>query len=160
MWSYHSKGKSANPGHSQGTQWCKTRVQVGEAEGLHNSEIVDRIVFCDLLIERQVSQLGQVLSNFVNIIPAGMIVFFPSYRFLNFSKESWTKSGMLDKFARKKRVRRGCITDLSLFYDKVQVFFEPEDGSVEHVLQQYAAAATKVNKNSSEDKTLFHLLFI
>lgn len=53
--------------------------------------------------KHQILQLGQVLLNFVNIIPAGMIVFFPSYKFLNFSKESWKKSGLLDKFGSKKQ---------------------------------------------------------
>ncbi len=57
----------------------------------------------DDLLRSQISQLGQVLLNFVNMIPAGMIVFFPSYKFLNFSKESWKKSGLLDKFGCKKQ---------------------------------------------------------
>ena len=34
---------------------------------------------CPLLI----TDLGQALSNKVNIVPAGMVVFFPSYAFLD-----------------------------------------------------------------------------
>ncbi|KIM43305.1 hypothetical protein M413DRAFT_18375 [Hebeloma cylindrosporum] len=74
-----------------------------------------------------IAQLGQVLLNFSNIVPAGMIVFFPSYKFLNTAKAFWTKSGTLEKFGYKK-----------------EVFFEPEESSqVEKVLQEYAGAITK-----------------
>ncbi|CAA7261430.1 unnamed protein product [Cyclocybe aegerita] len=86
-----------------------------------------------------ISQLGQVLLNFANIVPAGMIVFFPSYKFLNTAKALWAKSGTLEKYAAKK-----------------QVFFEPEESShVEKILQEYSAAATK----HAEDKKGGALLF-
>jgi len=52
----------------------------------------------------QIAQLGQVLLNFMGIVPAGMIVFFPSYKFLNAAKAMWLKTGTLDKFALKKPV--------------------------------------------------------
>lgn len=52
----------------------------------------------------KITQLGQVLLNFANVIPAGMIVFFPSYKFLNTAKDQWAKSGTLEKFASKKEV--------------------------------------------------------
>lgn len=52
----------------------------------------------------QIAQLGQVLLNFMSIVPAGMIVFFPSYKFLNTAKAMWLKTGTLDKFALKKPV--------------------------------------------------------
>ena len=55
----------------------------------------------------QIGQLGQILLNFSNVIPAGMIVFFPSYRFLNNAKVEWTKSGLLDKLGGKKKVCTG-----------------------------------------------------
>lgn len=49
-------------------------------------------------------RLGQVLLNFASIIPAGMIVFFPSYKFLNTAKAQWEKSKTLEKFTTKKEV--------------------------------------------------------
>jgi len=71
--------------------------------------IVIRCVLYSLLklflnFGKQITQLGQILLNFANIIPAGMIIFFPSYRFLNTVKTHWTKSQTLDKFATKKKV--------------------------------------------------------
>ncbi|KAF9561351.1 DNA repair helicase [Agrocybe pediades] len=81
-----------------------------------------------------IAQLGQILLNFANIIPAGMIVFFPSYRFLNTAKAQWTKSQTLDKFSSKKKV-----------------FFEPEDGSlVDSVLLEYGTAAKQVSVNDGK----------
>ncbi|KAF5382526.1 hypothetical protein D9615_002808 [Tricholomella constricta] len=50
-----------------------------------------------------IAELGQILLNFINIVPAGMIVFFPSYNFLNTAKAVWHQSGLLDKFGVKKK---------------------------------------------------------
>lgn len=33
-----------------------------------------------------------------------MIVFFPSYKFLNTAKAAWAKAGILEKFGAKKEV--------------------------------------------------------
>ncbi|KAK1225406.1 ATP-dependent DNA helicase chl1 [Marasmius sp. AFHP31] len=72
-----------------------------------------------------IDELGQILLNFTHQIPAGMVVFFPSYNFLNKAKELWTASKMMDKFSSKKRV-----------------FFEPDDNAqVDAVLQDYSKAA-------------------
>jgi chromosome transmission fidelity protein 1 len=98
------------------------------------------------------------------MIPAGMIVFSPSYKFLNFSKESWKKSGLLDKFGSKKQARSVLVfVFVSFFKTTFQVYFEPEDSSaVDKVLQDYAAAATKVSIETKQrvpnDPTMFRSL--
>ncbi|KAL0576051.1 ATP-dependent DNA helicase chl1 [Marasmius crinis-equi] len=72
-----------------------------------------------------IDELGQIILNFTHQIPAGMVVFFPSYNFLNKTKEVWSTSKMLDKFGAKKRI-----------------FFEPDDNAqVEPVLRDYSHAA-------------------
>lgn len=70
----------------------------------------------------QISQLGQVLLNFMSIVPAGMIVFFPSYKFLNTAKAMWLKTGTLDKFALKKRV---CGKSPKTWDDRIYQFEKP-----------------------------------
>ncbi|ESK95799.1 chl1 helicase [Moniliophthora roreri MCA 2997] len=71
-----------------------------------------------------IAELASILLNFTHQIPAGMVVFFPSYNFLNTSKDVWSKSGVLNKLSAKKRI-----------------FFEPDDSAnVELVLQEYASA--------------------
>ncbi|KAF8918871.1 helicase C-terminal domain-containing protein [Mucidula mucida] len=71
-----------------------------------------------------INELGQIVSNFINVVPSGMIVFFPSYKFLNTAKDVWKSSGQIEKFGKKKAV-----------------FFEPEEATaVESVMQEYAAA--------------------
>ncbi|KAG6886740.1 hypothetical protein C0992_002590, partial [Termitomyces sp. T32_za158] len=71
-----------------------------------------------------IADLGQILLNFVSIVPSGMIVFFPSYNFLNTAKAVWSKAGLLDKFGIKKKI-----------------FFEPtESTDVDKVLQEYSSA--------------------
>ncbi|KAG8897073.1 ATP-dependent DNA helicase chl1 [Tulasnella sp. 403] len=50
-------------------------------------------------------ELGQLLKNFVNVIPSGVVVFFPSYAFLNNIKKVWEENGVLEQLAVKKKVR-------------------------------------------------------
>lgn len=72
-----------------------------------------------------VFELGQIVLNFCNVVPGGMVVFFPSYASLNFAREAWSQSGLLDKFSVKKKV-----------------FLEPQESSgVEMILREYAIAA-------------------
>ncbi|KAJ7714216.1 helicase C-terminal domain-containing protein [Mycena metata] len=74
--------------------------------------------------EAVIGELGQILLNFASLVPHGMIVFFPSYHFLNTAKAAWQKSGALGRFEGKKKV-----------------FFEPEQATqVDQVLQDYSAA--------------------
>ncbi|KIM88996.1 hypothetical protein PILCRDRAFT_812883 [Piloderma croceum F 1598] len=71
-----------------------------------------------------IAELGQILSNFINVVPGGMVAFFPSYSFLNTVKAEWTTSGTMEKFNAKKKV-----------------FLEPQETTdVESVLRDYAAA--------------------
>ena len=54
--------------------------------------------------QRQVAELGQVIFNFVNLVPGGMVVFLPSYAFLNVLKAAWDASGLMGKLRAKKKV--------------------------------------------------------
>lgn len=45
-----------------------------------------------------------MLYNYACVVPAGMIVFFPSYSFLNTAKDIWAKNKTLDRFGTKKKV--------------------------------------------------------
>lgn len=50
------------------------------------------------------AELGQILSNLANIVPDGLVVFFPSYSFLNASRAKWKETGVLDRLGQKKTV--------------------------------------------------------
>ncbi|KAK7691295.1 hypothetical protein QCA50_004689 [Cerrena zonata] len=41
------------------------------------------------------AELGQIILNFGNVVPNGMVVFVPSYSFLNMLTTAWETSGML-----------------------------------------------------------------
>jgi len=69
-----------------------------------------------------ISELGQTLINLVNIVPAGVVVFFPSYSFLNTVRQVWTSSAIMDNIALRKAV-----------------FHEPSEANqVETILREYA----------------------
>ncbi|PIL32767.1 hypothetical protein GSI_04884 [Ganoderma sinense ZZ0214-1] len=81
-----------------------------------------------------IAELGQILVNFTNVVPAGMVVFVPSYGFLNVITEKWKASGVLEKLGAKKKV-----------------FAEPQESNeVEAVLRDYAAAI-KDNQQTTAD---------
>ncbi|KAI4523602.1 DNA repair helicase [Schizophyllum commune Loenen D] len=75
-----------------------------------------------------IEELGQILFNLVCVTPKGMVVFFPSYNFLNSAKAAWGQSGTLSRLEGRKKI-----------------FFEPEETTdVDKVLQSYAAAVHEV----------------
>jgi len=52
----------------------------------------------------QINDLGQILTNLVTIVPDGLVVFFPSYSFLNTARTKWKETGLLDRLGLKKPV--------------------------------------------------------
>ncbi|KAH7885110.1 helicase C-terminal domain-containing protein [Phlebopus sp. FC_14] len=73
---------------------------------------------------QMLSELGQIILNFCNVIPGGLVVFFPSYLSLSFARTTWDAAHLLHKFGMKKKV-----------------FLEPQESSaVESTLRSYADA--------------------
>ena len=50
-------------------------------------------------------ELGQLLLNLVNVVPAGMVVFFSSYSILDTVRKLWSADGTLEKIELRKKVR-------------------------------------------------------
>lgn len=57
-----------------------------------------------LLIYFQLNELGRILINVCNVIPAGIVCFFPSYEYEKHVFEHWTKNGIISKLEMKKKV--------------------------------------------------------
>jgi chromosome transmission fidelity protein 1 len=53
-----------------------------------------------------IKELGQVLGNLCNVVPsgAGIIVFFPSYRFLGNALAKWGTDGSVERWGRRRKV--------------------------------------------------------
>lgn len=90
----------------------------------------------------QTTELGQIILNFANVVPGGMVVFVPSYSFLRQITAAWEADGTLKKLSSKKRVGSFILAEmgpLGLILPE-QVFMEPQESSeVEQVLREYAA---------------------
>ncbi|CEH19298.1 chl1 helicase [Ceraceosorus bombacis] len=68
--------------------------------------------------------LANALSNYCNVIPHGVVVFLPSYAFLESATRRWKESGALNRLGNKKKI-----------------FFEPKNAAdVDRVLEEYRAA--------------------
>src|ERR1700733_13771323 len=50
------------------------------------------------------NELGQILSNFCIIVPDGIVVFFPSFSYLETVLDHWGKSGLLKQIENKRPV--------------------------------------------------------
>jgi chromosome transmission fidelity protein 1 len=49
-------------------------------------------------------ELGQLALNFSALVPSGMIVFLPSYAFLDGLVAAWKKSGTWERLSARKKV--------------------------------------------------------
>lgn len=49
-------------------------------------------------------EVGRVVLNVCNVVPAGVVIFFPSYEYESLVYDRWLKSGVVDKIACKKKV--------------------------------------------------------
>ncbi|KAH8103600.1 DNA repair helicase [Cristinia sonorae] len=82
--------------------------------------------------QSMIAELGQIIVNFSNIVPGGMVVFVPSYSFLHLVISAWERSGIMDKFRAKKKV-----------------FMEPQESSaVEATLRDYSAEILDQSRKS------------
>lgn len=52
------------------------------------------------------TELGQILTNLVTLVPDGLVVFLPSYSFLNALRAKWKETGTLERWGQKKTVSR------------------------------------------------------
>lgn len=83
-------------------------------------------------------ELANTLSNYINIVPRGMVVFFPSYGSLDATLVHWRRSGALDRLGRRKKV-----------------FTEPKEGKdVDAVLKAYGAAVAQPQPNAPKGAIL------
>ncbi|KAH9856751.1 DNA repair helicase [Lenzites betulinus] len=91
--------------------------------------------------EALIAELGQILLNFTNVVPGGMVVFVPSYAFLHAVTKQWKSGGLLDKLnAKKKASAHSSPTYARTSRRPPQVFSEPQQSNeVEAVLRDYAA---------------------
>ena len=54
-------------------------------------------------------ELGRVVYNVCNIVPGGVVVFFPSYEYERVVHSHWEATGFLTKMCAKKRVRTEAV---------------------------------------------------
>ena len=88
------------------------------------------------------AELAQVILNFVNLVPDGMVVFVPSYSFLRLVVTTWEGSGIMGKLKSKRRVRThlGFMAQWLRTIFPTKVFLEPQESSeVDSVLREYTA---------------------
>lgn len=84
-------------------------------------------------------ELANALCNYGNIVPRGMVVFFPSYASLESAWKRWTETGALERLGRRK-----------------QVYSEPRDASqVDVILHKYSTAISTPSSASLKGAILF-----
>lgn len=80
-----------------------------------------------------INELGQLLINFVNVIPDGVVVFFPSYYYLDEVWNHWNKNNILNRIKKKK-----------------VLFKEPRNATqVEKILKEYSDEILNENGNGA-----------
>lgn len=51
-------------------------------------------------------ETGRILSNICNVVPGGVVCFFPSYEYSRRIISHWEASGALTRLANKKKVHQ------------------------------------------------------
>ncbi|KAF5893568.1 ATP-dependent DNA helicase DDX11, partial [Clarias magur] len=78
---------------------------------------------------QMMEETGRVLSNLCNVVPGGVVCFFPSYEYERRILAHWESNGVLQRLAAKKKF---CL-------HAIQIFQEPKKASqVEQVLSEYS----------------------
>jgi len=81
---------------------------------------------------KMIEELGKLVTNMCNIIPGGIVIFFPSYQFEEYVHNDWKQHGMYDRIQLKK-----------------MIFREPRKASqVEIVLRRYADTIENSRKDN------------
>jgi chromosome transmission fidelity protein 1 len=60
------------------------------------------------------NELGNMLVNYSRIIPAGVVLFFPSYSYMHAISALWQERGVIARIEMNKRVfweSKGCSAD-------------------------------------------------
>lgn len=52
----------------------------------------------------QMDETGRIVSNICNVVPGGVVCFFPSYDYLRRILAHWEATGVLTRLAAKKKV--------------------------------------------------------
>lgn len=79
------------------------RIQVFEPGRRDSGELYLRVGETVLTPALQLTELGAVVQSVIGLVPQGVVVFLPSYAFLDKVKAFWTRSGLLQKLADKKQ---------------------------------------------------------
>ncbi|KAH0617052.1 hypothetical protein JD844_028656, partial [Phrynosoma platyrhinos] len=89
-------------------------------------------------LPQMMEETGRILCNLCNIVPGGMVCFFPSYEYEKQVYMHWGKTGLLTQLAAKKKI-----------------FQEPKRANqVEQVLAEYAKCIKPV------DTSLYAIIFL
>lgn len=84
----------------------------------------------------QMDELGRIIQNLCNIVPDGIVIFFPSYAYEQQLYEHWKNSGVLQRIAAKK-----------------MIFRETKTNNVDNILQSYTACIASFYTSTSENNT-------
>jgi hypothetical protein len=79
-----------------------------------------------LFIYFQLNELGRILTNVCNVIPAGIVCFFPSYEYEKLVFEHWEKNGVISKLEIKKKVGFMFFSAMKYFPCSVIIYFDKE----------------------------------
>ncbi|XP_071951363.1 ATP-dependent DNA helicase DDX11-like [Antedon mediterranea] len=85
-------------------------------------------------LPRTMDELGRILTNTSNVVPGGLVCFFPSYDYEKVVYSHWEKTGVISRLQNRK-----------------QIFREPRKASqVDQVLGQYSACIEKACSEGSK----------
>ncbi|KAJ6222187.1 hypothetical protein RDWZM_000732 [Blomia tropicalis] len=77
-------------------------IAIGCRNGPNNLEL--NYTFSNRSSTRMIKETGQTILEYCQVIPKGIVLFFPSYDYVEFVLKQWETMGILDQIAKCKRV--------------------------------------------------------
>jgi len=83
-------------------------------------------------------EVGKVIGNLVNVVPDGLVIFFPSYSYMELVVKRWKSTGQLERIEKKK-----------------ELFLEPRDANqLEQTLRLYSQSIATASSNAKNGAIL------
>ncbi|KAI9886565.1 MAG: hypothetical protein M1823_001607 [Watsoniomyces obsoletus] len=89
-----------------------------------------------------IDDAGQAVLNLCRVVPDGLVVFFPSYAYLDELMKRWETTSTSNKIRQYKQVGPSLYPPIEGQPNEEQIFQEPKDSgsSIDDILQQYSTS--------------------
>lgn len=105
LWAHHPSLKRSSYCSTEGPKGGRNGIQIPEPRKSSIGTVSSNESLSNTAHRApKLGELGQLILNLVNVIPAGVVVFFPSYNILDTVRRLWSADRTVEKIGSRKKV--------------------------------------------------------